>query len=330
MLPSSCLPDGPPEQADRPGAVQAAAHARGARPSADGAQARRGAESRALGRAARARRHQPGGARQPGATVLGVHPTKQGRRRQAAAGAHRRRGGQGARADARPRDDSWRWGFADKAGDERGRAYQRFWDAAIRWLIRDPALAFLRIETDQPEYARGQKVQVTVRALGTDYQPLRARQARRGGGAHPDGARRGVDGAAGAGGGAARRHRRGRRADASSCRRRRRAAIASPRGRRSPGGPSRRTKCSWCAAPGASSRSRRRATICLRAVASATGGSFRGPGESLDGLQLLAAARRARQPAPRRRAVEPLVDAGWSPPAASALNWALRRRWGYA
>src|SRR6266498_1169908 len=42
----------------------------------------------------------------------------------------------------------------------------------MRWLIRDPALSFLRIETDQPEYARGQKVQVTVRALGTDYQPL--------------------------------------------------------------------------------------------------------------------------------------------------------------
>jgi hypothetical protein len=69
-------------------------------------------------------------------------------------------------------DDSWRWGFADRGGDERGRAYQRFWEAAMRWLIRDPALSFLRIETDQPEYARGQKVQVTVRALGTDYQPL--------------------------------------------------------------------------------------------------------------------------------------------------------------
>src|SRR5581483_2547331 len=69
-------------------------------------------------------------------------------------------------------DDSWRWAFADKAGDERGRAYQRFWDAAIRWLIKDPALSFLRIETDQAEYTRGQKVQITVRTLGTDYQPL--------------------------------------------------------------------------------------------------------------------------------------------------------------
>jgi hypothetical protein len=69
-------------------------------------------------------------------------------------------------------DDSWRWGFSDRGSDDRGRAYQRFWEAATRWLIRDPALSFLRIETDQPEYARGQKVMLTVRALGTDYQPL--------------------------------------------------------------------------------------------------------------------------------------------------------------
>ena len=107
-----------------------------------------------------------------------------------------------------------------------------------------------------------------------------------------------------------RRHRRGRRAARSSCRRRRRAAIASPRARRSPAAPSRRTKCSWCAAPAASSRSRRRATICCARSRRRSGGSFRGPGESLDGLTLLAAARGARQPAPRRRAVEPLVDAG--------------------
>ena len=47
----------------------------------------------------------------------------------------------------------------------------------------------------------------------------------------------------------------------------------------------------------------------LRAVASVSGGSFRGPGASLDGLTLLAAAGRPCQPAPRRRNLEPLVDA---------------------
>jgi uncharacterized membrane protein len=106
----------------------------------------------------------------PGATVLGVHPTRKG-------------------ADGKPlpvltvgealkgrvlaltSDSSWRWGFV--AGDERGRNYTRFWQSAIRWLIRDPSLSFLRIETDQSEYARGQRVRIDVRALGADYRPLR-------------------------------------------------------------------------------------------------------------------------------------------------------------
>ncbi|HEX4460848.1 MAG TPA: glutamine amidotransferase, partial [Polyangia bacterium] len=107
----------------------------------------------------------------PGATVLGVHPTRRDADGKPLPVLTVGEFGKG-RVMAFTSDDSWRWGFADRAGDERGRAYQRFWDSAIRWLIRDPALSFLRVETDQPEYARGQKVQVTVRALGTDYQPL--------------------------------------------------------------------------------------------------------------------------------------------------------------
>ena len=37
-------------------------------------------------------------------------------------------------------DSAWTWGFqAAGAGDD-GRAFQRFWEGAIRWLVRDPAL----------------------------------------------------------------------------------------------------------------------------------------------------------------------------------------------
>ncbi len=107
----------------------------------------------------------------PGATVLGVHPTRRDADGKPLPVLTVGEAGKG-RVLALTSDDSWRWGFADRAAEDRGRAYQRFWDSAIRWLIRDPALSFLRVETDQPEYARGQKVQVTVRALGTDYQPL--------------------------------------------------------------------------------------------------------------------------------------------------------------
>lgn len=107
----------------------------------------------------------------PGATVLGVHPTRRDADGKPLPVLTVGEAGKG-RVLAFTSDDSWRWSFARGGGDGGVRAYQRFWDAAIRWLIRDPALSFLRIETDQNEYARGQKVQVTVRALGTDYQPL--------------------------------------------------------------------------------------------------------------------------------------------------------------
>jgi hypothetical protein len=86
-------------------------------------------------------------------------------------------------------DSSWRWGFGavtqraqasvpaaggaapGEEGDARGSGYQRFYEQAIRWLIRDPALRLLRIETSDTEYRRDQPVRVEVRAFGSDYQP---------------------------------------------------------------------------------------------------------------------------------------------------------------
>ncbi len=75
-------------------------------------------------------------------------------------------------------DSSWRWGFgaagkADADEEMRGRWYQKFWENAIRWLIKDPELRFLRVETDQSEYRRGDRVRVTVKALEPDYRPAR-------------------------------------------------------------------------------------------------------------------------------------------------------------
>lgn len=77
-------------------------------------------------------------------------------------------------------DSTWRWGFAeppsrapksdpDDAG--RGDSYQRFWTQAIRWLVRDPSLRLLRIESSDSEYRRGQTVRIELRAFGPDYQP---------------------------------------------------------------------------------------------------------------------------------------------------------------
>jgi uncharacterized membrane protein len=68
-------------------------------------------------------------------------------------------------------DTAWHWGFhAAGAGDD-GRAFQRFWEGAIRWLVRDPALTLLRVDLDKVEYRRGQIVNARVRARHADYTP---------------------------------------------------------------------------------------------------------------------------------------------------------------
>ena len=68
-------------------------------------------------------------------------------------------------------DSGWHWGFqAAGAGDD-GRAFQRFWEGAIRWLVRDPALTLLRVDLDKVEYHRGQVVNARVRARHADYTP---------------------------------------------------------------------------------------------------------------------------------------------------------------
>ena len=79
-------------------------------------------------------------------------------------------------------DTLWRWGFvaAARPGDD-GRQYTKLWENAIRWLIQDPDLRNLHVDSDAVEYVPGAPVRVTVRLLGRDYQPLaeRRRLARR-------------------------------------------------------------------------------------------------------------------------------------------------------
>lgn len=263
----------------------------------------------------------------PGATVLGVHPTKKDADGKPLPVLTVGEAGKG-RVLALTSDDSWRWGFADKSPDDRGRAYQRFWDSAIRWLIKDPALSFLRIETDQPEYPRGQKVQVTVRALGTDYQPLPGAKldvtvariptvldvsstAR----PEPSWAQSGVtddDGELTFE--LPPPHEGGYRITA-------RGTLA--------GRPVEEDEVFLVRGAGRELEEPEARDDLLRAVAAATGGSFRGPGESLDGLTFWPPrVLRVNQ----HRDVE-LWSRWWMLALAAVclgLNWALRRRWGYA
>jgi uncharacterized membrane protein len=106
----------------------------------------------------------------PGARALLVHPTQKSGDGKPAPVLATADVGKG-RTLALLTDSAWNWGFqAAGAGDD-GRAFQRFWEGAIRWLVRDPALTHLRIDLDKVEYRRGQTVSLRVRTLRADYSP---------------------------------------------------------------------------------------------------------------------------------------------------------------
>jgi uncharacterized membrane protein len=107
-----------------------------------------------------------------GASVLAVHPTLKaddGRPLPVIVAGDYGKG----RSLAVTTDTLWRWGFvaAARPGDD-GRQYTHFWENAIRWLIQDPDLRHLHVDSDAVEYAPGTPVRIGVRLLGRDYQPL--------------------------------------------------------------------------------------------------------------------------------------------------------------
>jgi uncharacterized membrane protein len=75
------------------------------------------------------------------------------------------------RALAVTTDSSWFWGFV--AAEEGGstRAYQRFWNNALRWLVRDPALTPVQVEPDRPAVEPGEPVGLSVSVRAPDYGP---------------------------------------------------------------------------------------------------------------------------------------------------------------
>jgi uncharacterized membrane protein len=108
----------------------------------------------------------------PDATVLAYHPrlrTKSGKPMPVIVAGDYGKG----RSLAVTTDTLWRYGFvaAARPGDD-GRNYTKLWENAIRWLIQDPDLRNLHVDSDAVEYAPGAPVRVAVRLRGRDYQPL--------------------------------------------------------------------------------------------------------------------------------------------------------------
>jgi uncharacterized membrane protein len=68
-------------------------------------------------------------------------------------------------------DATWYWGFVAAGDGQGGRAHQRFWNAALRWLVRDPSLSPLQLQPDRPAVEPGEPVGFSVAVRGPDYGP---------------------------------------------------------------------------------------------------------------------------------------------------------------
>jgi uncharacterized membrane protein len=108
----------------------------------------------------------------PGATVLAAHPTLRdgdGRPMPVLAAAEPAKG----RTLALTTDSSWHWAFPAVGAGGTRQAYDRFWRNAIRWLIQDPELRYLRVIAQQDVIRLGAPLRATIRAYNPDYSPAR-------------------------------------------------------------------------------------------------------------------------------------------------------------
>ncbi len=108
----------------------------------------------------------------PRATVLATHPALRGRDRQPMPVLATLEVGKG-RTLALTTDSSWHWAFHSVGQGGTRQAYDRFWRNAIRWLIRDPELKYLRIIVQRDSVRLGAPMRGVIRAYNADYSPAR-------------------------------------------------------------------------------------------------------------------------------------------------------------
>lgn len=67
----------------------------------------------------------------------------------------------------------WYWRFRAAESGSAGRAYDRFWTTALRWLVRDPELSRVRVEPKRSVVPSGERIEAELRVLGPDYRGLK-------------------------------------------------------------------------------------------------------------------------------------------------------------
>lgn len=106
----------------------------------------------------------------PGAVVLAEHPvlrTPSGARAPILVAREVGRG----RTFAVATDSLWRWAFAQAEGGGDPRQYETLWDGALRWLTHDPALERLRVHTDREQYGPGARMDVRLDLRDRSFRP---------------------------------------------------------------------------------------------------------------------------------------------------------------
>ena len=110
----------------------------------------------------------------PGARVLLEHPllSVAGQNAPVLVAAEEGRG----RSLALTTDASWFWSFVAAGTGEGNRHYERFYNNAVRWLVRDPDLTPLRVNSEQRQVEPGQSAVFEMQARQSDYGPASGAQ----------------------------------------------------------------------------------------------------------------------------------------------------------
>lgn len=78
----------------------------------------------------------------------------------------------GGRTMAVATDSMWFWRFVAVGEGGAGREFDRFWNNTLRWLIRDPELARVRLRVEHSVVLKGDPVGAEIQVLGPDYRGL--------------------------------------------------------------------------------------------------------------------------------------------------------------